>query len=166
MPSTPELRNPFLLPVLLLKPTCVNFPHLVPLATLKLVVHFCVPSTRIHMFEKKLPASLASETVRAPPPSPTSACSRLTASEPHLHNPVSDAFTYPPPRRDSPQLESFREKTGTTTARQRSAPLLNLSASLVLENSGSVARDHLASERTFLAYVRTSLVIVTTGVGE
>ncbi|KAJ7132093.1 hypothetical protein C8R44DRAFT_871083 [Mycena epipterygia] len=36
--------------------------------------------------------------------------------------------------------------------------------SLVLENSGSVARDHLASERTFLAYVRTSLVVASTGV--
>ncbi|KAF8074078.1 hypothetical protein FPV67DRAFT_1409837, partial [Lyophyllum atratum] len=31
-------------------------------------------------------------------------------------------------------------------------------------NSGSVARDHLASERTFLAYVRTSLLLATTGV--
>jgi hypothetical protein len=37
---------------------------------------------------------------------------------------------------------------------------------LTLENSGSVARDHLASERTFLAYVRTSLTIASTGVGE
>ncbi|KZP19253.1 hypothetical protein FIBSPDRAFT_693312, partial [Athelia psychrophila] len=35
---------------------------------------------------------------------------------------------------------------------------------LTLENSGSVARDHLASERTFLAYVRTSLAIASTGV--
>ncbi|KAF8148214.1 hypothetical protein B0H34DRAFT_634058, partial [Crassisporium funariophilum] len=35
---------------------------------------------------------------------------------------------------------------------------------LVLENSGSVARDHLASERTFLAYVRTSLGLASTGV--
>ncbi|KAL4258083.1 Inner Membrane YidH-like protein [Pleurotus pulmonarius] len=35
---------------------------------------------------------------------------------------------------------------------------------LVLENSGSVARDHLASERTFLAYVRTSLAVASTGV--
>jgi hypothetical protein len=40
------------------------------------------------------------------------------------------------------------------------------SPSLILENSGSVARDHLASERTFLAYVRTSLAIASTGVGE
>lgn len=37
---------------------------------------------------------------------------------------------------------------------------------LTLENSGSVARDHLASERTFLAYARTSLAIAGTGVGE
>ncbi|RDX46561.1 hypothetical protein OH76DRAFT_1355844 [Lentinus brumalis] len=35
---------------------------------------------------------------------------------------------------------------------------------LTLENSGSVARDHLASERTFLAYARTSLAIASTGV--
>ncbi|KAI0754609.1 hypothetical protein C8Q80DRAFT_1066964, partial [Daedaleopsis nitida] len=35
---------------------------------------------------------------------------------------------------------------------------------LHLENSGSVARDHLASERTFLAYARTSLTIASTGV--
>ncbi|KAJ6488736.1 hypothetical protein C8R45DRAFT_992750 [Mycena sanguinolenta] len=36
--------------------------------------------------------------------------------------------------------------------------------SLVLVNSGSTARDHLASERTFLAYTRTSLAIASAGV--
>ncbi|KAG5646365.1 hypothetical protein DXG03_003688 [Asterophora parasitica] len=35
---------------------------------------------------------------------------------------------------------------------------------LTLQNTGSVARDHLASERTFLAYVRTSLAIASAGV--
>lgn len=40
-----------------------------------------------------------------------------------------------------------------------------LKPTLVLQNSGSVARDHLASERTFLAYVRTSLAIASSGVG-
>ncbi|KDR82639.1 hypothetical protein GALMADRAFT_238081 [Galerina marginata CBS 339.88] len=46
------------------------------------------------------------------------------------------------------------------------SPLLFLSQgiSLSLENSGSVARDHLASERTFLAYMRTSLAIASSGV--
>lgn len=41
-----------------------------------------------------------------------------------------------------------------------------LKPTVVLENSGSVARDHLASERTFLAYVRTSLAIASSGVGK
>src|SRR6266540_3144965 len=35
---------------------------------------------------------------------------------------------------------------------------------VVFENRGSTARDHLASERTFLAYVRTSLALASTGV--
>jgi len=33
-----------------------------------------------------------------------------------------------------------------------------------LENKGNVARDHLANERTWLAYVRTSLAIASAGV--
>ena len=36
---------------------------------------------------------------------------------------------------------------------------------LVVENKGNVARDHLSAERTFLAYVRTSLICVAAGVG-
>jgi len=39
-------------------------------------------------------------------------------------------------------------------------------ASLRLQNCGSVARDHLALERTFLAYTRTSLTVASAGVGE
>ncbi|KAI8051198.1 hypothetical protein BDF22DRAFT_610938, partial [Syncephalis plumigaleata] len=35
---------------------------------------------------------------------------------------------------------------------------------LTLENKGSVARDHLANERTFLAWIRTSLSLITVGV--
>ncbi|KAI9257393.1 hypothetical protein BDA99DRAFT_516315 [Phascolomyces articulosus] len=40
-----------------------------------------------------------------------------------------------------------------------------ISASLYLENTGSVARDHLANERTYLAWVRTSLSTISVGVG-
>ena len=36
---------------------------------------------------------------------------------------------------------------------------------LLLANTGSVARDHLASERTYLAYIRTSLGLASAGVG-
>lgn len=35
-----------------------------------------------------------------------------------------------------------------------------------LENKGSVARDHLAGERTFLAWLRTSLALASIGIGE
>jgi len=39
------------------------------------------------------------------------------------------------------------------------------SPSYTLENTGSAARDHLANERTWLAYLRTSLALASTGVG-
>ncbi|CDH53235.1 hypothetical protein RO3G_14150 [Lichtheimia corymbifera JMRC:FSU:9682] len=38
------------------------------------------------------------------------------------------------------------------------------STSALLENKAAVARDHLANERTFLAWLRTSLSLVTVGV--
>jgi hypothetical protein len=39
-----------------------------------------------------------------------------------------------------------------------------LNPEIILKNCGSVARDHLASERTFLAYVHTSLALSCAGV--
>ena len=53
--------------------------------------------------------------------------------------------------------ESFLPKT--SKQRHRFNP------SITLKNSGSVARDHLASERTFLAYIRTSLALSSAGIG-
>lgn len=38
-------------------------------------------------------------------------------------------------------------------------------ASLSLENKASVARDHMANERTFLAWLRTSLSFISIGIG-
>lgn len=53
-----------------------------------------------------------------------------------------------------------------TKRRDRRRKLLGrLNPTLRLVNNGSVARDHLASERTFLAYVRTSLTFSSMGVG-
>lgn len=72
---------------------------------------------------------------------------------------------------NSNQLDSQKPApcgSSHTTSSSRSRFPLNLlqDISLRLENSGSVARDHLASERTFLAYMRTSLAITSSGVGE
>ncbi|KAF5347535.1 hypothetical protein D9758_014507 [Tetrapyrgos nigripes] len=65
--------------------------------------------------------------------------------------------------------DHVNSNTSTPSVRSRKNPqgsrsALNWNPQLTLENSGSVARDHLASERTFLAYVRTSLAIASTGV--
>jgi len=59
-------------------------------------------------------------------------------------------------------LEEERDDIPQTSGIQAWAQ--KLSPSMVLENTGSVARDHLANERTWLAYVRTSLAIASTGV--
>ncbi|KAM9940451.1 hypothetical protein OXX80_000082 [Metschnikowia pulcherrima] len=57
------------------------------------------------------------------------------------------------------------EETPLTGASAKSAGLFRQYASLRLENSGAVARDHMANERTFLAWLRTSLSLVTIGIG-
>lgn len=36
---------------------------------------------------------------------------------------------------------------------------------ITVENKGSTARDHMANERTFLAWLRTSLSFITIGIG-
>lgn len=66
---------------------------------------------------------------------------------------------------DSPNLQCIYPQQNQPLL-SRSGPFCNVRKWVVLrlENSGSVARDHLASERTFLAYVRTSLAIASSGV--
>ncbi|KIK48024.1 hypothetical protein CY34DRAFT_798644 [Suillus luteus UH-Slu-Lm8-n1] len=59
-------------------------------------------------------------------------------------------------KQSSTEPRKFREVINEFTAPMK--------LSLVLENKGNVARDHLASERTYLAYVRTSLACASAGV--
>jgi hypothetical protein len=94
----------------------------------------------------------------APPPSPT----------------FDHGSTIDTPRRSSSVSPSATRRSGVSTPPSQDQTdqrtlfswVAKVSPSVTIENSGSVARDHLASERTFLAYVRTSLAIASTGVGE
>jgi len=68
-------------------------------------------------------------------------------------------------RQDSSISTSEGERKQSRKRRRRTDSLkARLKPSLTLVNSGSVARDHLASERTFLAYVRTSLAMASMGI--
>ncbi|TFK22829.1 hypothetical protein FA15DRAFT_497873 [Coprinopsis marcescibilis] len=67
-------------------------------------------------------------------------------------------------RRPSDREEEEREKKEELRTIRSKLRQSKYNPTLVLENSGSVARDHLASERTFLAYVRTSLGLASMGV--
>lgn len=76
-----------------------------------------------------------------------------------------------PHHNDTTQTDDGASQQSRSKPRQRKVGWLRKgdglgrwNPALTLENSGSVARDHLASERTFLAYVRTSLTIASTGV--
>jgi putative membrane protein len=44
-------------------------------------------------------------------------------------------------------------------------PLTSLLTKTIITNSGSTARDHLANERTYLAWMRTSLAIIGVSIG-
>ena len=78
-----------------------------------------------------------------PAPSPSPCCS-----------------TSRPPKRDDSVVPAVAAAGAADGAQH-----VPFSLSLTLRNTGSVARDHLASERTFLAYVRTSLSFASAGVG-
>ena len=55
-------------------------------------------------------------------------------------------------------------KDNPNSSQDHHSSISHFHPTLVLQNRGSVARDHLASERTFLAYVRTSLGLASAGI--
>ncbi|KAJ8496982.1 hypothetical protein ONZ51_g818 [Trametes cubensis] len=129
----------------------------------------------------KEPAKDTPEHPPSPPPSRQGTCSSLGPEDPfrdpqgsherHGCSPdqqpsYTDGVPFAPVFTD----DSDEPRTTTCKAQSRAAPrwkelLRRGKLLLALENSGSVARDHLASERTFLAYVRTSLTLSSAGVG-
>ncbi|CEJ04201.1 Putative DUF202 domain protein [Rhizopus microsporus] len=60
-------------------------------------------------------------------------------------------------------FKNYSTVTDDTSRREEQVNYL-FSTSLYLENTLAVARDHLANERTFLAWVRTSLSTISAGV--
>jgi len=100
----------------------------------------------------------------SPPPSDLMETSAVDASN-HDHESNDHHPTTPPNSR----LSQISHHTSISQKKSKKKllhknKLEKWNPALTLENAGSVARDHLASERTFLAYVRTSLTIVSTGV--
>lgn len=91
-------------------------------------------------------------------PLPESMFNSAHPSEPSTSSTGSQAHTASQTvgKQSSTEPRKFREVISEFTA--------PLKLSLVLENKGNVARDHLASERTYLAYVRTSLACASAGV--
>ncbi|KAG6809732.1 hypothetical protein H0H92_014956 [Tricholoma furcatifolium] len=118
-----------------------------------------------NLLEPKPPPSPLPEHVRAPPGTPVS-----DAHDSEQDNDIHDTIS----RRNVPSEDSQQASppgtpnSGRKKPRKKGKKQYILSRAfhpaLVLENSGSVARDHLASERTFLAYVRTSLLLASSGV--
>jgi len=74
--------------------------------------------------------------------------------------------TKDPPKggQDPPSRTGHLDQTEAEDKRSWFKRLADKYGSIFLENKGSVARDHLALERTFLAWLRTSLAFASIGV--
>jgi hypothetical protein len=91
-----------------------------------------------------------------PPPAKSP---HLDQPEPTSPSPLPQAFI---PSQGTSDLRRRAGKEKATIGKRRRLPRV----AFELENRGSVARDHLASERTFLAWLRTSLALASIGIGE
>ncbi|KAA6407583.1 MAG: PF02656 domain-containing protein [Lasallia pustulata] len=78
----------------------------------------------------------------------------------------SSASVDAPPQRTSPAPSAAepRQQRGPASPAKLWKRVAEMYGSVELDNKGSVARDHLALERTFLAWLRTSLAFASIGI--
>jgi hypothetical protein len=88
-------------------------------------------------------------------------CCRSKTHAPPIYTEISDRESVSRRASSPPELVPSTRNVHDYVEIPRNINAINLT----LVNRGSVARDHLASERTFLAYVRTSLGLSSAGVG-
>ncbi|KAF8645918.1 hypothetical protein AX16_007480 [Volvariella volvacea WC 439] len=130
----------------------------------------------------------SSDSMNQHPPAPNHYPSSSVAITQRLHgslatpqpSPSSRASTSMQPNTEPPQgapqdvlpeemVEDDRlseDVSSKTTTQHDKDHLWGWGLYLRLENVGIVARDHLALERTFLSYIRTSLALTSAGVGK
>ncbi|KAK3941548.1 hypothetical protein QBC46DRAFT_382464 [Diplogelasinospora grovesii] len=92
--------------------------------------------------------------------SPRRKSATAVSRRPSTQPPQPDATTGEQPNGAARRSSS----SGGQTEEKRWRKLLRNFQSIELENKGSVARDHLALERTFLAWLRTSLAFASIGI--
>ncbi|EPQ54666.1 hypothetical protein GLOTRDRAFT_77319 [Gloeophyllum trabeum ATCC 11539] len=106
-----------------------------------------------------------------PPPSPEQGQGPPPSAGEGTNATLSEApLPFPSESRGSDTPTTRAGSTKSLHRREKPSALTRLrgarhNPNLTLVNSGSVARDHLANERTVLAYVRTSLALSSMGVG-
>ncbi|KAG6820292.1 hypothetical protein H0H93_002730 [Arthromyces matolae] len=109
----------------------------------------------------------------ATPPPPTNTGISTLNTLVHSRAPTEQTPLISEPKPETNGRESSQEGSPTTyhhpvnngsAYRDTRSNFSTSDVSLILENTGTVARDHLALERTFLAYVRTSIAIASAGV--
>ncbi|EEP79704.1 conserved hypothetical protein [Uncinocarpus reesii 1704] len=106
----------------------------------------------------------------------------IAGTPPRNYQSTEDVHNYPPDSNDNrqrapqpPQPQAQQARAGSPAASMESHSTfgegqswykraLDKYGSLELDNKGSVARDHLALERTFLAWLRTSLAFASIGI--
>ncbi|ORY94172.1 hypothetical protein BCR43DRAFT_461651, partial [Syncephalastrum racemosum] len=97
-------------------------------------------------------------------------CCRANASPPQqekkkkIRKPIISTPARPVPEEEEEDVHHSRGSNRRSLFGSIRHLYVEKSQSLLLENTASVARDHLANERTFLAWLRTSLTLVTVGV--